>query len=73
MPFIFGRHRSSNLSKRLVLGVFIGIGFFVITSILPNLGMILGIMPFISVLLPHILFLVLGKYLLDYQLKDGIG
>ena len=26
MPFIFGKHRSSNLSKRLVLGLFIGIG-----------------------------------------------
>ena len=73
MPFIFGRDRSANLSKRLVLGVFIGIGFFIITSILPNLGMVLGIMPFISVLLPHILFLVLGKYLLEYQLRDGIG
>jgi lipopolysaccharide export system permease protein len=73
MPFIFGKHRSANLSKRLVLGVFIGIGFFIITSILPNLGMVLGIMPFINVLLPHILFIVLGKYLLEYQLRDGIG
>ena len=73
MPFIFGKHRSSNLSKRLVLGLFIGIGFFIITSILPNLGMVLGILPFINVLLPHILFIVLGKYLLEYQLRDGIG
>tara|TARA_B100001094_G_scaffold330063_1_gene394356 strand:- start:7463 stop:8536 length:1074 start_codon:yes stop_codon:yes gene_type:complete len=72
MPFIFGRHRSANLSKRLVLGLFIGIGFFIITSILPNLSMVFGIWPFISVLLPHILFVVLGKYLLDYQLTEGI-
>ena len=72
MPFIFGRHRAANLSKRLVLGVFIGIGFFIITSILPNLGMVLGIFPFINVLLPHVLFIALGKYLLEYQLKDGI-
>ena len=73
MPFIFGKHRSANLSKRLVLGLFIGIGFFIITSILPNLGMVLGILPFINVLLPHILFIILGKYLLEYQLRDGIG
>jgi lipopolysaccharide export system permease protein len=73
MPFIFGKHRSANLSKRLVLGLFIGIGFFIITSVLPNLGMVLGIIPFISVLLPHILFIALGKYLLEYQLRDGIG
>jgi hypothetical protein len=25
------------------------------------------------VLLPHILFIGLGKYLLEYQLRDGIG
>ena len=73
MPFIFGKHRSANLSKRLVLGLFIGIGFFIVTSILPNLGMVFGILPFINILLPHILFIVLGKYLLEYQLKDGIG
>ena len=72
MPFIFGKHRSANISKRLILGLFIGIGFFIITSILPNLGMVFGILPFINVLLPHILFIVLGKYLLEYQLRDGI-
>jgi hypothetical protein len=35
--------------------------------------MVFGILPFINVLLPHILFIALGKYLLEYQLKDGIG
>ena len=73
MPFIFGKHRSANLSKRLLLGLSIGIGFFIVTSILPNLGMVLGIQPLINVLLPHILFIILGKYLLEYQLRDGIG
>ena len=73
MPFIFGKHRSANLSKRLVLGLFIGIGFFIIMSILPNLGMVFGVLPFINVLLPHILFIGLGKYLLEYQLRDEIG
>ena len=69
MPFIFGKHRSANLSKRLVLGLFIGIGFFIVTSILPNLGMVLGIQPFINVLLPHILFIVLGKILTRISIK----
>ena len=30
MPFIFGRQRSSNMSKRIVLGLFIGIIFFIV-------------------------------------------
>ena len=72
MPFIFGRQRSSNMSKRIVLGLFIGIIFFIVTSILPNLGMVLGIAPFFNVLFPHILFTILGFYMLNYQLDAGL-
>ena len=72
MPFIFGRHRSSNMSKRIVLGLFIGIIFFIVTSILPNLGMVLGIAPFINVLFPHLLFIIIGKHILEYQLDSGL-
>ena len=72
MPFIFGRQRSSNMSKRIVLGLFIGIIFFIVTSILPNLGMVLGITPFLNVLFPHILFIILGFYMLNYQLDAGL-
>ena len=72
MPFIFGKHRSSNLSKRIVLGLFIGIIFFIVTSMLPNLGMVLGIMPFINVLLPHIVFIIIGLLLLNRQLDSGL-
>jgi lipopolysaccharide export system permease protein len=72
MPFIFGRNRSSNMSKRIVLGLFIGIIFFIITSILPNLGMVFGIMPFLNVLFPHIIFIILGFYMLNYQLDAGL-
>ena len=73
MPFIFGRHRSSNLSKRIVLGLFIGIIFFIVTSILPNLGMVLGITPFINILFPHLLFLMIGYYALEYQKDSRFG
>ena len=72
MPFIFGRHRSSNPSQRIVLGVFIGIAFFIISSILPNLGMVLGIVPIVSILLPNLFFIMVGKYLLDYQLEASL-
>tara|TARA_B100001564_G_C20643567_1_gene673337 strand:- start:821 stop:1894 length:1074 start_codon:yes stop_codon:yes gene_type:complete len=72
MPFIFGRYRSSNISKRIVLGLFIGIIFFIVTSILPNLGMVLGLMPFINVLLPHIIFVMIGIFMLNQQLDSGL-
>ena len=72
MPFIFGRHRSSNMSKRIVLGLFIGIVFFIVTSILPSLGMVFGITPFLNVLFPHIIFIIVGFYMLNYQLDAGL-
>jgi len=72
MPFIFGRMRSINTSKRIVIGLFIGIIFFIISSILPNIGLIFGINPFISVLLPLIAFAILGKYIFKYQLESGL-
>jgi lipopolysaccharide export system permease protein len=72
MPFIFGRHRSSNISQRIVLGLFIGIIFFIVTSILPNLGMVFGITPFLNVLFPHIIFIIVGFYMLNYQLDAGL-
>ena len=72
MPFIFGRMRSINTSKRIVIGLFIGIIFFIISSILPNIGLIFGINPFISVLLPLIAFALLGRYIFKYQLESGL-
>ena len=72
LPFIFGKLRSTQTSKRLIIGLFIGIGFFIVSSILPNLGMILGIIPFINVLIPNIFFIVIGKYLFDYQVESGL-
>ncbi len=72
MPFIFGKMRSINASKRIVIGLFIGIIFFIISSILPNLGLIIGINPFISVMLPLIVFAFLGQYIYKYQLESGL-
>ena len=72
MPFIFGKLRSTNASKRIVIGVFIGISFFIISSILPNIGMLIGLTPFINVLLPHLVFVIVGKYLYEYQLEAGL-
>ena len=72
MPFIFGRMRSINTSKRIVIGLFIGIVFFIISSILPNIGLIIGINPLISVMLPLIVFTILGRYILKYQLESGL-
>ena len=72
MPFIFGKMRSTNTSKRIVIGLFIGIIFFIISSILPNLGLIIGIHPLLSAISPLVVFAILGQYILRYQLESGL-
>ena len=72
MPYIFGRMRSTNTSKRIVIGLFIGIIFFIISSILPNLGLIIGIHPLISAILPLVVFAILGQFILRQQLESGL-
>ena len=72
MPFIFGRMRATNASKRIVIGLFIGISFFIASSILPNLGILIGLNPFINAILPLILFLYLGKFIFDFQVESGL-
>ena len=72
LPFIFGKLRSTQTSKRIIIGLFIGIAFFIVSSILPNLGMILGLTPFINILLPHLIFIYVGNYLLSQQLESGL-
>ena len=72
MPFIFGRYRQNNLSKRILIGVLIGISFFIVSSILPNIGIVLGIYPFFDILLTNALFVVIGYYLYMRQLEIGL-
>ena len=72
MPFIFGKMRNTNASKRIVIGLFIGISFFILSSILPNMGIIIGLNPLVNALLPLLIFSGLGVYLYNYQLESGI-
>ncbi len=72
LPFIFGKLRSTQTSKRIIIGLFIGITFFIVSSILPNLGMILGLAPFVNILIPHLVFIYAGNYLLSRQLESGL-
>ena len=72
MPFIFGKMRNTNASKRIVIGLFIGISFFIISSILPNMGIIIGLNPLVNALFPLLVFSGLGLYLYKYQLESGL-
>ncbi len=72
MPFLFGKYRTNTQGKRIVIGLLIGIIFFVTTTMLPNLGTVIGLFPFLNVLLPNILFIIIGYKLYRHQLELGL-
>lgn len=72
MPFLFGKYRSNTQGKRIVVGLFIGIIFFVISTMIPNLGGVIGFSPFFNALIPNLLFIFIGLKLYREQLESGL-
>ncbi|MFI4968056.1 MAG: LPS export ABC transporter permease LptG, partial [Gammaproteobacteria bacterium] len=52
MPFVFGPLRSSSTGQRMLIGMLIGIGFYVFNSIFMQAGIVFGLNPLISAWLP---------------------
>ena len=57
LPFVFGPLRSSSTGQRMLVGMLIGIGFYVADSMFMQSGVVFGINPFLTAWLPT---LVLG-------------
>ncbi len=72
LPFLFTRMRSTNQSQRLIFGVLFGITYFVLTSIITNLSLIIGIPALTSVLISMVLFIAIGIYLFNLLVKKDI-
>jgi len=72
LPFLFTRMRSTNQSQRLIFGVLFGITYFVLTSIITNLSLIIGIPALPSVLISMVLFITIGIYLFNSLVKKDI-
>ena len=72
LPFLFTRMRSTNQSQRLIFGVLFGITYFVLTSIITNLSLIIGIPALPSVLISMVLFIAIGIYLFNSLVKKDI-
>ena len=60
MPFIFGPLRSSGTGQRILIGVLVGMGFFLLNQALNQIGLVYGFNPFLSAILPSIIFTVIG-------------
>jgi len=60
MPFVFGSQRSGGAGQRVMVGLLLGIGFFMANRIMNHLGQVYGITPLISAALPVLLVAIAG-------------
>jgi lipopolysaccharide export system permease protein len=62
IPFIFKTIRTTNTGQRLLFGVLIGLGFYLLNRGLNSVGLLYGIPPMLSAALPSLLFAAAGLY-----------
>lgn len=64
MPFVFGSQRSTGMGQRLVIGVFLGLLFYLGNRMLGNVVLLYGYPPLLGAALPTLVFFTGGSYLL---------
>jgi len=64
LPFIFGSQRSSGSGNRMMVGLLLGIGFYLLNRMVNHLGQVYHVMPFISASAPIILATLVSFYAL---------
>lgn len=64
MPFVFGPQRSAGAGQRLLVGLLLGLAFFLVNYLLGNVVLLYGYPPLMGAILPSLLFLGGGFYAL---------
>ncbi len=64
MPFIFGPLRSVSLGLRMMVGVLLGVGFYIFDQISGYVGIVYALDPLLCILAPPLLFLLLALIML---------
>ena len=64
MPFVFGPQRASGAGQRLLIGLMLGLAFFLMNYLLGNVVLLYGYSPLVGASLPSLLFLGAGFYAL---------
>ena len=67
LPFIFGSQRSAGVGQRLVIGVVLGLSFYMFNRMLGNLVLLYGLPPLAGAALPTIGYFVIGAIALSRQ------
>ena len=64
MPFVFGPQRSAGTGQRLLIGLLLGLAFFLSNYLLGNVVLLYGFPPLVGASLPTLLFMAGGLYAL---------
>jgi len=64
LPFIFGSQRSSGAGNRLLVGLLLGIGFYLLNRTVNHLGQVYHIYPFVSASAPMLVVAMASFYTL---------
>ena len=64
MPFVFGSQRKTGAGQRLLIGVLLGLGFYLINRLLGNMVLLYGIHPILGASLPTLMFFLAGGFAL---------
>ncbi len=64
LPFVFGSQRSGGAGQKLFVGTLLGVGYYLTSRLLNQLGVVYGVPPFLSAVLPPAIFLVLALLML---------
>lgn len=62
LPFVFGSLRSGSAGQRLMIGILIGVGYFIIGQIMNHIGQVYGLHPLLSAILPIMIVLAYGLH-----------
>jgi len=64
IPFVFGSLRNVGAGQRILVGFLIGLGFFIFNKLIGNAGLVYTNYPWIAAIIPTLVVLVIGIFLL---------
>ena len=60
MPFVFATQRVASQGVRVVIGILVGLAFYLVDQTLSHMGEVFALPPLLGALAPSVLFLILG-------------
>jgi lipopolysaccharide export system permease protein len=64
VPFVFSQMRSSGVGSRLMIGIMLGLAFYVISRGFGYFGLLYGVPPVVGAVIPTLLFLGIAAWML---------